>query len=87
MEPSRLHIRIQSEQGSLLVVSENWMPGWRALSRGEDGQEQAVQVRRTNLTSLGARVVAPDHTIDLVCWPASVRCGLIIRGVTLIDHC
>ncbi|MCU0500675.1 MAG: hypothetical protein MUC51_02715, partial [Anaerolineae bacterium] len=30
LAPHRLRAHVQSEHGGLLIVSENWMPGWRA---------------------------------------------------------
>jgi len=83
IDPHRLRVHVQSENGGLLVLSENWLPGWHALLKSENGEKQVVPVMRTNLTFLGIMVHAGASTIELVYWPASLRYGLIISGVTV----
>jgi uncharacterized membrane protein YfhO len=84
LAPSRLRARVSSEHGGILVVSENWMPGWRAFDVGVDGRKTELALFRANLTFLGLRVPAGERTIELVYWPSSVRNGLFISGATLI---
>ncbi len=83
--PNRLRIDVQSTNGGLLVVSENWMPGWRAtLAAGDAAAAQPVPVWRADLTLLGIAVPPGSSRVDLVYWPDSVRLGLVISGVTLV---
>ncbi|MCZ7567197.1 MAG: YfhO family protein [Ardenticatenaceae bacterium] len=82
--PNRLLIDVQSEHGGLLVVSENWMPGWQAFERGPAGGRRAVPVLRADLSFLGLPVPAGTTTVELVYWPASVRDGLFISVATLL---
>lgn len=82
--PNRLMIQAQSKNGGLLVVSENWMPGWRAFVRNADGDQGAAPVVRANLSFLALQIPAGTSTIDLVYWPASVRSGLLVSGATLL---
>ncbi len=82
--PNRLRIDVTSENGGLLVVSENWMPGWRAtLAANGVTAAQPVPVWRADLTLLGVPVPPGTSTIELVYQPDSVRLGLVISGATL----
>jgi hypothetical protein len=81
--PNRLRIEVVSERGGLLVVSENWMPGWRAVQRDGTGAQRRLPVWRADLTLLGLPLSAGRYEIELVYWPDSVRYGLAISGVTL----
>ena len=83
LAPNRLLARSNSEHGGLLVVSENWLPGWRATAT-IGSETQAVPVYRANLTFLGVPVKPGESTIDLVYRPDSIRFGLGISGVSLV---
>jgi hypothetical protein len=93
--PNRLRVQVQSEHGGLLVVSENWMPGWRVEAVESEqstvNSEQlglfglpAFSVQRADLAFVGVPIPAGSHSFDLVYWPQSVRVGLWISGVTLV---
>jgi hypothetical protein len=91
---NRIDVTLQSERDGLLVVSENWMPGWRvttcAGSQSTIFEEQSsvlglrsFSIYRVNLTLLGVPVPAGEHCFALVYWPDSVRLGLWISAGTL----
>jgi hypothetical protein len=91
---NRLEVNVQSEDGGLLVISENWMPGWRVEEcRGEQFSVfsdrssvlglQPLSVYRTNLTLLGVPLPAGADCFALVYWPDSVRLGLWISAGAL----
>lgn len=93
--PNRLRVRVQSEHGGLLVVSENWMPGWRVESvESEQSTVESEQLRlfgltpfsvqRADLAFVGVPIPAGSHSFELVYWPQSVRVGLWISGATLV---
>ncbi len=85
LAPNRLHIDVKSENGGLLVVSENWMPGWRATLTTSDASEaRSVPVWRADLTLLGLAVPAGSSRIDLVYAPDSVHLGLVISALALV---
>ena len=85
LAPNRLRAHVQSEHGGLLMVSENWMPGWRAtVQRTGEQAQRDVPVVRADLTFLGVPVRPGESTIDLTYWPDSVRFGLAISGVALL---
>lgn len=82
---NQLHIDVQSERGGLLVVSENWMPGWQATQVDSDGRSlRRLPVLRADLTLLGIPVQSGASHIDLIYHPTSVRWGLLISGLTLL---
>jgi len=92
--PNRLHIAVESASGGLLIISENWMPGWRVREaecavRGaqfgvQDSGCERLRVVRANLTFIGVPVPPGVVEFDLVYWPHSVFYGLVISGVTVI---
>jgi hypothetical protein len=91
---NRIHVTVQSEQGGLLVISENWMPGWSVRSaecglRNADCPQspianlQSFAVYRANLSFIGVPLPAGHTSFDLVYWPDSVHYGLWISGAAL----
>ncbi|CAN5702909.1 hypothetical protein BH10CHL1_BH10CHL1_21530 [soil metagenome] len=91
---NRIHVNVDSEKGGLLVVSENWMPGW-AVARAECGVPSVncprspipalstFSVYRTDLSFIGLPIPAGQTHFELVYWPDSVRYGLWLSGATL----
>ncbi|MEZ4865296.1 MAG: hypothetical protein R3C14_28560 [Caldilineaceae bacterium] len=88
---NRIQVTATSAQGGLLVISENWMPGWRVENVHCEttpcptsllSDLPRLTVQRTDLTLLG--VVVPAGTVHFVLryWPASVQIGLWISGGT-----
>ena len=74
--PGHLGVSIEKANGPLLIVSENWMPGWRT--------EPPLPLFRTDLTLIGVLLPAADIEFDLIYQPSSVRLGLAISGITLL---
>jgi hypothetical protein len=91
-DPSRLHINVQNSPGALLVVSENWMPGWQVQNVAcTDGCADTVALglpafepQRANLTLIGVPVPRGSYSFDLVYQPDSIRLGLWISGVVVL---
>jgi len=92
-----LQVTVESKTGGFLVLSENWLPGWRVRNAtcGDDGivcptslagdQRLApLTPYRVNLTLIGLLVLPGVVTFDLVYWPTSVQLGLAISGGTLL---
>jgi hypothetical protein len=85
LAPNRLRAHVESEHGGLLIVSENWLPGWRATEqRAGEATTRPVPVLRADLTLLAIPVKPGESAIELVYWPDSVRFGLAISGATLL---
>lgn len=78
---NRLRLEVESETGGLLVVSENWLPGWRAET--VPGSEP-LPVLRADLTLLAVPLPPGSHSFELRYWPDSLRDGLGISGGALL---
>ncbi|MCB0186636.1 MAG: hypothetical protein KDE31_20355, partial [Caldilineaceae bacterium] len=86
----------RSAQEGMLVVSENWMPGWRVDSftclspsppcaRTTSGDElPLLTALRTDLTFIGLVIPAGEMTFTLRYQPMSVYLGLTISGATAL---
>ena len=96
LAPAELRIALDSPTAGLLLVGENWMPGWR-VEHVTCASSQAcekdmwpatglpyLQAIRANLSLVGVPVPAGAITFDLVYRPDSVRFGLWISGATLL---
>jgi hypothetical protein len=90
--PGSLHVSVQDSPGALLVVSENWMPGWRVHNVTCTGgcadsapfDLPAFEPQRANLTLIGVPVPPGSYSFDLVYQPDSIRMGLWISGISLL---
>jgi uncharacterized membrane protein YfhO len=72
-EPNRVDVRTKADAPSILVLSENHYPGWRASLDGE-----SVGVLRVDYALRGVVVPAGTHEVRFVYRPKSVLFGLII---------
>ena len=81
--PNRIHITLSDNPGGLLVLSENWLPGWRVESPIPNPQSP-IPILRANLTLLALPIPPGDLTFTLVYWPASLTWGFAITGSALL---
>ncbi|MCS6826933.1 MAG: YfhO family protein [Caldilinea sp.] len=83
--PGWVEVTVESEAPGLLVVSENWMPGWRvrAIEWPEGAPVPPAEALRVNLSFLGVPVPAGKSLIELRYQPESVRNGLWLGAGTL----
>jgi hypothetical protein len=94
-QPGTLTVRVNSAGGGLLVVSENWLPGWE-VTDARCGQTSCADAAnplpalpllapvRADLALVAVPVPAGEVAFTLRYAPASVRHGLLIGGVTLL---
>jgi Bacterial membrane protein YfhO len=75
-EPERVVVRASGS--GLLVLSDNWFPGWRA---SVDGRE--VPVERVDYLFRGVRLGPGEHTVEFRYRPLSWRLGWIVSLVSL----
>ena len=79
-------IDVRVEQDSWLVVSESYMPGWRAFARlrsaGEDA-EFGLAVRLVLANLQGVELPAGEWTVRLVYSPASVHLGMFGSAISV----
>jgi hypothetical protein len=73
-----LSLKVATPADGLLVLSENYYPGWQATI---DGRE--VSTMRTDYTLRGIPVPAGEHIVDVTFRPAAVTWGGVISAATL----
>jgi hypothetical protein len=71
-EPNRVDVKTTADAPSILVLSENHYPGWRAYLDGE-----SVGVLRVDYNLRGVYVPAGTHEVRFVYRPKSVLIGLL----------
>ena len=68
-EPDERELRVNTTGPALLIVSENWFPGWAAEVNGE-----GADVHRANLTLQAVRIpAAGEHTVTMRFTAPTVR--------------
>lgn len=77
-EPNRTIVKTKSTVPTILILSANHYPGWRAYVDGE-----LVDTMRIDYNLRGAIVPAGEHTVEFVYRPKSVLIGLVISLLTL----
>ena len=76
-DPDERRLRVTTSGPALLIVSENWFPGWVAEVDGEP-----AEVRRANLTLQAVEIPsAGDHTVTLRFTAPTVRRALRLSVV------
>jgi len=78
-EANYVGVKTSSAAPSLLVLSENHYPGWRAYVDGE-----AADLLRVNYNLRGVALAAGEHEVEFVYRPASVIVGLLISLLTAL---
>jgi hypothetical protein len=78
-EPDRLELRVSAQTPALLVLSEVWDPGWRALLDGED-----VPVLVANHTLRAIPIPPGEHTLLLSYDPPWLRVGIAVTLGTML---
>ena len=77
-EPNRVEVSTTSSAASILVLSENHFPGWRAYVDGS-----AVETLRVDYGLRGVVLPAGEHRVEFVYRPKSVLFGFIVSLLTL----
>ena len=77
--PNRILVEVNLETPGLLVLSELWYPGWRALA---DGQE--IPILRTDAILRGVYLDSGSHTVEFTYTPWVVWIGLAISVSAVI---
>jgi hypothetical protein len=72
-EPDRVEVRARASRTALLVLADNYYPGWRATV---DGREATVYL--ANHTFRGVVVPAGEHTVVFTFEPGDLRTGLFV---------
>jgi Bacterial membrane protein YfhO len=77
-EPNRVEVKTASSAPSILVLSENHYPGWRAYVDG-----RAAETLRVDYGLRGVVLAAGEHRVEFVYRPKSVLIGLAVSLATL----
>lgn len=89
IEAGQLRVTMESAAGGLLVLSENWLPGWQVRNIVSQATTQATgglsnfTPYRVDLSLLGVLVPPGAVSFELIYWPQRVQQGLWISGGTL----
>ncbi len=96
LQPTVLRVEVTSENGGLLVISENWLPGWQidevacpaaqtdcTFTNSATGLP-LLEPLRADLTLIGVALPPGTTRFTLRYWPFSVQLGLWISGGTLL---
>jgi len=78
-DPNRVVVKTKSAQPSILILSANYFPGWRAYVDGN-----FVTNLRVDYNLRGVVLPAGEHTVEFVYRPKSVLIGAVISLLTLI---
>jgi hypothetical protein len=78
-EPNTVRIKTKSNAPSILVLSENHYPGWRAYVDG-----RPVETMRVDYNLRGVTLDAGEHNVEFLYRPKSVFVGLAISLLTLL---
>jgi Bacterial membrane protein YfhO len=78
-EDTSWEIRTASDRTALLVIGQNYYPGWRATVDGD-----LAEILRVNYTQQGVLLRAGYHKVRLDFMPASFVYGVAIAGISLL---
>ena len=77
-EPNRIELDTQANQPSILVLSENHYPGWRAYIDG-----RFTDTLRVDYNLRGVAVPAGEHKLEFIYRPKSVLIGMVLSLLTV----
>jgi hypothetical protein len=80
LDSETIRVRVSSTGGGFLVLSEAYLPGWRARI----DQQPPMPVSRTDSALQGIDVPAGNHLVMFEFVPDSRRAGLLAGGVGLL---
>jgi hypothetical protein len=78
-EPNRVDVATSSPTPSLLVLADNYYPGWRAEVDGH-----GVAIMRVNYNQRGVALPGGIHRVTFSYQPRSVLLGILVSGMTLL---
>ena len=77
-EPDGYRFQVHASTPAVLVVSQNYFPGWRATMEG-----RSLSVFPADEAITGIAVPSGDHTVDLVYGPKSFRWGAVLSLIAV----
>lgn len=77
-EPDRLELQVVANGDGIVVLSEQYAPGWRATLDGE-----AVPIHDVDVVLRGVSTPAGTHTLVLTFTPPRLRLGMAVTAMTM----
>jgi hypothetical protein len=91
VDAETIHVQVESDGPGILVVAENWMPGWqvRELIPPPGAPETVLGLPtwkpvRANLTEIAIPIAAGSSAFDLTYAPDTVRNGIWISTIAVV---
>jgi hypothetical protein len=78
-EPNRVDVTTGAPSASILVLADNYYPGWRAKVDGGP-----ATIVRVNYNQRGVALSAGNHRVTFSYRPTSVLTGLLVSGLALV---
>ena len=78
-EPKRVEIETKSDAPSLLVLADNFYPGWRA-----EVDSRPTRIVRVNYNQRGVALTAGKHRVVFSYQPRRILTGLLVSGLSLL---
>jgi hypothetical protein len=72
-EPNRVAVQTTSQSPTILMLSENFFPGWRAYVDGN-----RAEILRVNYNLRGVVLSQGEHVVEFVYRPTSVLIGFLL---------
>jgi hypothetical protein len=79
LTPNRVEVATDSFTPSLLVLADNYYPGWRAEVDG-----RSARIMRVNYNQRGVALPGGKHVVIFSYQPASFLSGLLVSGLSLV---
>lgn len=76
-QENKISISVNNESNNLLVLSDNFYPGWKAFI---DGKE--TKIYRANYTFRAIEVPKGNHNVEFIYQPESLKLGIIISIIS-----
>ena len=78
--PNRFEVEVDSPIPQLLVVSENWYPGWKAMVNGTP-----QKIYRANGTLMGVLIGPGRSQVDFIYRPTHFTWCIFLTGAALLS--
>ena len=82
--PHHTRVDVVANQAGVLVLTDNYYPGWEAFLRLEDGREEPVEILPADLAFRGIYLPAGTHQVHFRYRPRSVLYGAALAGAILV---
>ncbi len=81
--PERLRLHYEADGAALLIISEGWHPGWRAILDPDAADARDLPVFPADIFLRGVALPAGEHDLLMIFQPRSLRWGMIISLLAL----